>query len=230
MYETLSRMGKLVTPELRKLTLEELALMYQKGEYKKDPRVFATAFVKCFRFIKNVGLNKDNQDDGKAFDLNLALIDEADVVSISLEKLDNCLSTFVYGLNKNGNSTKLFLTYFLFIFKNGLITECKKLMTQKRKANIGAMSYDVLVADPTYREPYSLDDKENDEMFLTIPDGLDKLDLRYCNAILNGLLPYSANKSEISRFLDIPTYAVRKMRRRLQNRFGKLFEPDALVF
>ena len=234
MYETFSRMLKLTNRDLIKTSLEDLASMYQSDEFKQDPRIFAAAFVKCYRFIKNANLNKSNYDDGKPFDINLSLIDDEDVVGVAMDKLDICLNNFVYGLNKHGKPTKQFLTYFLFNFKNGLITECKKLMTQKRRANLGAISYDVLTSDPMYREPFVFESKEDDERFLDVPDdatnGLQPIDLRYCHAVLNGLLPYSANRSEISRYLEIPNYMVKSMKLRLQKHFSQFFEPDALVF
>lgn len=109
MYRTKQFLSGSVSAVYLKLSLEELALMYQE---QQNIEVFSTAFYKVYNLAYQVkenywGLNDD------------------DVASWCLEKLDYCLKTY--------NGENKFSTYFYKVFSNKLREETESLNAKKRK-------------------------------------------------------------------------------------------------
>lgn len=109
MYQTRQMMEKLITPETRQMTLNELAWNYQK---KKNPIYFATAFYRVYNLLKQ-------------FRYDYEALTEQDFVSIALEKLEQCLTKFD-GIGK-------FSSYFMFCLAKKTNTVSNLCSNKQRK-------------------------------------------------------------------------------------------------
>ena len=130
MLNTLKMLKPLIADEMRGLTLNELALMYQETH---DCRILATSYSKIYKLAISISNNFWG-------------LSESDLASFCLEKLDYCLLTYKPDFQ--------FTTYFSTIFRNKLREETEALNYKKRKCilvsineliNIGIEdTYDIL--------------------------------------------------------------------------------------
>ena len=148
MEKTKRLLQPFVEGDLLKLPLNELAIMYQETP---TTNILATSFEKTFKLvmlIKNeyYGLNED------------------DIVSWYLEKLDMCLRTY--------NGKAQFQTYFATVFRNKLREETERINYKKRKCILESINDIVEIGlDDTYNLidmllPNNLTQKEHDYCIL----------------------------------------------------------------
>ena len=152
MNNTLKLLKPLVDPLLLGSTLDELALLYQQ---EPDTKVFATCFYKIFKLAivsskKYWGLNED------------------DIASICLEKLDYCLRTYepIYS----------FTTYFTKVFENRLREETQKYSRKKRKCVL--QSINDLINEGIY-DTYNV-------LEMLLPKTLTDKEYKYCMLLSEG--------------------------------------------
>ena len=152
MNDTLRFIAPLVDPELNKLTLEELAYKYQESP---TSAVLATSYKKIFKLatlIKN-----------KYWGLN-----DADVASFCLEKLDFSLRTYT------GDAK--FTTYFVRVFGNKLREETESLNLKKRKCILESINDLINVG---VEDTYNLID-------LMLPTNLTENEYKLCKSESEG--------------------------------------------
>lgn len=158
MSNTYKFMAPLVSNELKELTLNELAFMYQSNN---DSRILATAYVKIYK----LSISISNQFWG---------LNEDDLDSWCLEKLDYCLRTL--------NPKFAFTTYFATVYRNKLREETEALNYKKRKCILVAINELITEGlEDTYNLlelmlPDTLTDREH-ELCILESEGYDR---KYC--------------------------------------------------
>lgn len=189
MNNTLRNLSTLVTPELNKLTLEQLAEAYPKD---LNPCVLATAFSKVFKLIISVSK--------KYYGL-----DQSDVASFSLQVLDKCLQTY-------SNDKGAFTTYFTTVLVNKLRGQCQRLFTDKRKAFMCGISFEVLTEkgfDITATDYTAVETQlDNIQGF-----GLDQRELQYCKYIMEGY-----NNKDIASKMNTSVMTLCNIRKKLRKK------------
>jgi len=158
MYETKKLLNSFVDTKLLELSLENLAIEYQKTP---TTNILATAFNKVY----NLAIQVENKYWG---------LNDDDLASWCLEKLDYCLKTF--------NGDNKFSTYFYIVFSNKLREETENINAKKRKGIL--VSINELIntgVEDTYNFielllPTNLTDKEY-KYCLLVSDGYDKKDI-----------------------------------------------------
>lgn len=158
MNETLKFLAPLVDASLLKLSLNDLALLYQE---KSDSHILATAYNKIFKLAITV----KNKYWG---------LDEAEIASYCLEKLDFCLRTYTQGYQ--------FTTYFCKVFSNKLREETENLNRKKRKCILESINDVVNIGvEDTYNIiemllPTNLTDREK-TLCIMESEGYDRKDI-----------------------------------------------------
>ncbi len=191
MIKTLKTLSTLITNETLEMTLEEIAVAYRED---LNPSLLAAAFAKTYKLIINIsnhyyGLNQD------------------DIASFSLEKLDFCLQTY------NGGKAA-FSTYFYTNLMNKFREETQYLNTQKRKIMFYCQSYDEMVEN-------GFDLESPEQMGDTIDNlasyGLTEREMAYCDLILKDF-----TNAEISQQLGVSVMTLSNMRKKLRKKLRPL--------
>lgn len=162
MQETYKMLVGLTQDKYKDLSMEQLALEYQK---ELNPSILAESFVRSFNFILQTSSHYYGLTD-------------QDIASYALERLDYCLQTYQQG-NK-------FLTYYGTVLKNKFREETQYLNTHKRKAIFHSFSYEVMVDNG-----FDLvANAQEDEIANLVEDlrehGLDDREIKYCLYLLMG--------------------------------------------
>lgn len=166
MYRTKEFLKSSVSTSYMTLTLEEIASKYQ---IQPDIALFSTAFYKVFNLCIDIqqkywGLNED------------------DVASWCLEKLDYCLKTY-----KTGNK---FSTYFYKVFFNKLREETEALNYKKRKGVLVSINE---LLNTGIEDTYNF-------LELLLPKGLTDKEYKYCLLASDGYdKKYIADELQVSR-------------------------------
>ena len=122
MKATLKMLNQLVEEEILEMTLEQISSKYQES---KDPRYLATSFNKIYILAINISKNYYG-------------LDNQEISSITVEKLDYCLLNYKKGVAK-------FSTYFTTILKNALREKTQSLNAHKRKVIFCSGSYEAII-------------------------------------------------------------------------------------
>lgn len=177
MDSTLKLLKPFITEEYQDMRLDTLAYLYQDNA---DPRILATSYEKIYKLAIVVsndfwGLNDD------------------DLASWCLEKLDYCLRTF--------NSSSKFTTYFSTVFRNKLREETERLNYQKRKCILESINdlIDIGIED-TYNLIGSL-----------LPDNLTDKEYQYCILASEGY-----DNATIAEILDVSRMTISNIRKSLR--------------
>ena len=166
MYRTKEFLKSSVSTDYISLTLEEIASKYQ---IKQDIELFSTAFYKIFNLAVEI--------QNKYWGLN-----DDDVASWCLEKLDYCLKTY-----KEGNK---FTTYFYKVFSNKLREETESLNYKKRKGILVSINE---LLNSSVEDTYNV-------IEMILPTNLTDKEFKYCILASDGYdKSYIANKLEVSR-------------------------------
>ena len=166
MYRTKEFLSGSVSTLYMTLPLENLAILYQQSP---KVEIFSTAFNKIFNLAITI---KD-----KYFGLN-----DDDVASWCLEKLDYCLKTY-----KEGNK---FSTYFYTVFSNKLREETENLNAKKRKSILVSINE---VLNIGIEDTYNL-------LMVDLPKGLTMREYEYCKLASEGFdKNYIAEQLDVSR-------------------------------
>lgn len=191
MIKTLKTLSTLITNETLEMTLEEIAVAYRED---LNPSLLATAFAKTYNLIINIsnnyyGLNQD------------------DIASFSLEKLDFCLQTYDGG-------KAAFSTYYYTNLRNKFREETQYLNTQKRKVIFHCQSYDEMVEN-------GFDLESPKQMRDTIDNlasyGLTEREMAYCDLILKDF-----TNAEISKLMGVSVMTLSNMRKKLREKLRPL--------
>lgn len=166
MNNTLRLLQPFIDDDLQSFSLEVLAEMYQKCD---KTTILATSFEKIYRLAILVssefwGLNED------------------DLASWCLEKLDVCLRTY--------NSETKFTTYFSTVYRNKLREETERLNYKKRKCILESIN-DII--DIGLEDTYNLLD-------MMLPNTLSDKEYKYCILAAEGYdNDYIAKQMNVSR-------------------------------
>ena len=192
MLRTLNTLSTLVTCDLEKMTLEEIAKSYRGS---LNPSLLAAAFKKTYRLILDIS----NRYYG---------LSSEDIASFSLEKLDSCLQT--YEADKAA-----FTTFFTTHLINKFREETQSLNTHKRKALFYSNSYETMVENG-YDIVYDESDQDNLIYSLQGYDLTDK-EFQYCDLILK-----EWTNKEIANVMDVSVMTLSNIRKRLREKLTPL--------
>lgn len=166
MNDTLKLLQPFINPQLENLTLEQLAFKYQT---KAETTILATSFSKIFKLAIIIKTEYFGLED-------------TDIASWCLEKLDYCLRTY-----KTGNC---FSTYFSVVFKNKLREETEKLNYKKRKGILESINE---LLDIGIDDTYNL-------IEMILPKDLTEKEYTYCMLASEGYdNSYIADELNVSR-------------------------------
>lgn len=179
MNDTLKLLQPFINSQLENLTLEQLAFKYQSNN---ETTILATSFSKVFKLAIII----KNEYYG---------LDDTDIASWCLEKLDYCLRTY-----KTGNC---FTTYFSVVFKNKLREETEKLNYKKRKGILESIN-DIL--DIGICDTYNLID-------MLLPKDLTDKEYTYCILASEGY-----DNSYIAGELNVSRMTISNIRKSLKNK------------
>ena len=192
MQETYKMMVEIVQASFKELTLEQLAITYQK---ELNPSILAESFVRSYSFIFQMASGYYG-------------LTEQDIASHALERLDYCLQTYQQG-NK-------FLTYYGTVLKNKFREETQALNTQKRKAVFHSSSYEVMVENGFDLVASAKEDGVN--ILEELQDyGLTNREIEYCLYILIG-----ESNADIAEQMDCSIMTLCNMRKKLREKLGDL--------
>jgi hypothetical protein len=169
MYTTRKMMEKLITPQSRAMSLNELATRYQES---KNPTYFATAFYKLYNLIGKIHYD-------------VIALNEQDVVSIVLDRLEVCLTKF------NGSQQ------FSLFFANCLyrkLEHISKLASNKQKKN------EVYVDNI---EIYETKYHDIDLELFELNDSIASLNFNITQQMQVGLMLQGYNKVEIAELFNV---------------------------
>lgn len=177
MYSTYKLLQPLTDKKLNSLTLEELALQYKVNA---DSKILATAYCKIFKLAIMLS--------NKYWGLN-----ESDIASFCLEKLDLCLRTY--------NSESAFTTYFGKVFCNKLREETENLSRKKRKCILESINNLINVG---VEDTYNL-------IELMLPDTLTSKERKLCIMESEGY-----DRKDIAEELNVSRMTIHNMEKSLQ--------------
>jgi|LSQX01.1.fsa_nt_gb RNA polymerase sigma factor (sigma-70 family) len=187
MQETYKMLVGLTQDKYKDLSMEQLALEYQK---ELNPSILAESFVRNYNFIFRIASGYYG-------------LTEQDIASYALERLDFCLQTF-----KQGNG---FLTYYGTVLKNKFREETQYLNTHKRKAIFHSSSYEVMV-DNGFDLAASAQGNEMAELIEDLREyGLDDREIEYCFYLLMG-----ESNAEIAKNMGCTIMTLCNMRKRMR--------------
>lgn len=183
MDKTLKMFRPFIDKELGEKSLGELAYLYQSSP---TSNILATSFEKIFKLAVSVS--------GKYWGL-----DDEDVASWCLEKLDYCLKTY------NGKAS--FQTYFSRVFSNKLREETEKLNYKKRKCILESLNE---IIDIGLEDTYNLLD-------MLLPRDLTTNEKGYCMLASQGY-----DNTYIAEILDVSRMTVSNIRKSLRVKCSSL--------
>lgn len=186
MYQTKQFLSDCVSPIYMTMTLEELSFKYQETP---SMNILATAFYKVY----NLAIQISNNYYG---------INDEDLASYCLEKLDYCLKTY-----KSGNK---FATYFYRVYANKLREETENLNCKKRKGVLVSINE---IIDIGLEDTYNL-------LSMTLPKNLTDKERKFCMLASEGF-----DNNDIAKELKVSKTTVYKIIKSLQN---KLFTLQSL--
>ena len=162
MQQTLKLFKPLITSELEKQCLEDLAEAYQKD---LNPQILATAFHKCYK----LAISTAKKFHG---------LTSEDIESFAVTILDKCLRNY-----QPLGAT--FSTYYVTVYNNKLREETEALDTDKRKANITSNSLETLLDNGI---DFASDESTETWMLIEILKSfkLSHRELNYCKLIMDG--------------------------------------------
>lgn len=165
------------------LNLEELAILYQR---EADTTTLATSFSMIYKLAIVIsdefwGLNED------------------DIASWCLEKLDYCLRTYTEG-NK-------FITYFSAVFRNKLREETERLNYKKRKGVFQSIN-DII--DVGIEDTYNL-------IEMMLPKNLTDKEYTYCMLASEGY-----DNAYIAEFMHVSRMTISNIRKSLRYKCSTL--------
>lgn len=175
--DTLKLLQPFINPHYNSLSLEELAIQYQLNA---ETAILATSFSKIFKLAIII----KNEYYG---------LDDTDIASWCLEKLDYCLKTF------SGNNK--FSTYFSTVFKNKLREETERLNYKKRKGILESINE---LLDIGIDDTYNLID-------MLLPKNLTDKEYTYCILASEGY-----DNSYIAQKLDVSRMTISNIRKSLK--------------
>jgi len=191
MQETYKMMVGLMQDKYKDLSMEQLALEYQK---ELNPSILAESFVRNYNFIFQIASGYYG-------------LTEQDIASHALERLDYCLQTYQQG-NK-------FLTYYGTVLKNKFREETQYLNTNKRKVIFYSSSYEVMVDNGFDLVVYP----QEDEITNLVEDlrkyGLEDREIQYCFYLLIG-----EPHVDIAKNMGCTTMTLYNMRKRMRIKLG----------
>ena len=192
MQETYKMMVGLMQDKYRDLSMEQLALEYQK---ELNPSILAESFVRNYNFIFQMASGYYG-------------LTEQDIASYALERLDYCLQTYQQG--------RKFLTYYGTVLKNKFREETQYLNTYKRKVIFHSSSYEAMV-DNGFDLVASA---QEDEIANLVEDlreqGLEDREIQYCFYLLIG-----ESNAEIAKNMGCTIMTLCNMRKRMRIKLGK---------
>ena len=177
MEKTRKLFNPFVDNELLGVSLNELAIMYQK---MPTTVILATSFEKTFKLAQLI----QNQYYG---------LNEEDVVSWYLEKLDLCLKTY--------NGVAQFQTYFAKVFRNKLREETEKQNYKKRKCILESINDIVEIG---LEDTYNVID-------MLLPKNLTSNEHDYCILASQGY-----DNAYIAQQLDVSRMTISNIRKSLK--------------
>ena len=187
MQETYKMMVGLTQNKYRHLSMEQLAIEYQK---ELNPSILAESFVRSYNFIFQMASGYYG-------------LTEQDIASHALERLDFCLQTF-----KQGNG---FLTYYGTVLKNKFREETQYLNTHKRKVIFHSSSYEVMV-DNGFDLVAGAQGNEMAELIEDLREyGLDDREIEYCFYLLIG-----ESNADIAKNMGCTIMTLCNMRKRMR--------------
>jgi len=191
MQETYKMMVGLMQDKYKDLSMEQLALEYQK---ELNPSILAESFVRNYNFIFQIASGYYG-------------LTEQDIASHALERLDYCLQTYQQG-NK-------FLTYYGTVLKNKFREETQYLNTHKRKVIFYSSSYEAMVDNGFDLVVYP----QEDEITNLVEDlrkyGLEDREIQYCFYLLIG-----EPHVDIAKKMGCTTMTLYNMRKRMRIKLG----------
>lgn len=196
MQNTLNLMRTITTPEAQTMSWTELASQYQSNY---NPSYLAETFVRTYAFILQLSSH--------FFGIN-----DADIASWSMEKIDYCLQTY------NPESGVAFTTYLGVVLKNKFREETQSLSTQKRKLNLGCQSLDFLQESGFTVASRNNVDSEIVDLLETTDKTLTEAEKIYCRMIMEN---YSSK--EIARVLGVSIMTISNMKKRVQVKLSPLY-------
>jgi len=190
MEGTLKLLKPLITDEVKKMSLEEMAEAYTLC---LNPSILAGAFSQLYMLT----ISTAQKFYG---------ISSHDLASFSLEKLDQCLQLYKQGDAK-------FSTYYRSCLYNRLREEAESLNTHKRRMIFCAESLDKLFEENMEFEPQaeiSIEFKVGDFMPTEV---MTEREITYCQYIIEGW----ANK-DIAEMMQLSIMSLTKIRKRLREK------------
>jgi DNA-directed RNA polymerase specialized sigma24 family protein len=193
MQETYKMMVGLMQDKYKDLSMEQLALEYQK---ELNPSILAESFVRNYNFIFQIASGYYG-------------LTEQDIASHALERLDYCLQTYQQG--------RKFLTYYGTVLKNKFREETQYLNTYKRKVIFHSSSYEVMV-DNGFDLVANAQGNEMVELIEDLRErGLEDKEIRYCFYLLMG-----ESNANIAKSMGCTIMTLCNMRKKLKKKLGDL--------
>ena len=193
MQETYKMLVGLAQDKYKDLSMEQLALEYQK---ELNPSILAESFVRNYSFIFQIASGYYG-------------LTEQDIASHALERLDYCLQTYQQG--------RKFLTYYGTVLKNKFREETQYLNTYKRKVIFHSSSYEVMV-DNGFDLVANAQGNEMVELIEDLRErGLEDKEIRYCFYLLMG-----ESNANIAKSMGCTIMTLCNMRKKLKKKLGDL--------
>jgi hypothetical protein len=193
MRETYKMLVGLTQDKYKDLSMEQLALEYQK---ELNPSILAESFVRNYSFIFQIASGYYG-------------LTEQDIASHALERLDYCLQTYQQG--------RKFLTYYGTVLKNKFREETQYLNTYKRKVIFHSSSYEVMV-DNGFDLVANAQGNEMVELIEDLRElGLEDKEIRYCFYLLMG-----ESSANIAKSMGCTIMTLCNMRKKLKKKLGDL--------
>lgn len=193
MQETYRMMAGLTQSKYKKLSMEQLAIEYQR---ELNPSILAESFVRNYNFIFQMASGYCG-------------LTEQDIASHALERLDYCLQTYQQG-NK-------FLTYYGTVLKNKFREETQYLNTHKRKVIFHSSSYEVMV-DNGFDLVANAQEDETTSLVEDLRErGFEDREIQYCLYLLMG-----ESNANIAKNMGCTIMTLCNMRKRMRIKLGNL--------
>jgi len=192
MQETYKMMVGLMQDKYRDLSMEQLALEYQK---ELNPSILAESFVRNYNFIFQMASGYYG-------------LTEQDIASYALERLDYCLQTYQQG--------RKFLTYYGTVLKNKFREETQYLNTYKRKVIFHSSSYEAMVDNGFDLVASAQEDEITNLVEDLREQGLEDREIQYCFYLLIG-----ESNAEIAKNMGCTIMTLCNMRKRMRIKLGK---------
>ena len=192
MQETYKMMVGLMQDKYRDLSMEQLALEYQK---ELNPSILAESFVRNYNFIFQMASGYYG-------------LTEQDIASYALERLDYCLQTYQQG--------RKFLTYYGTVLKNKFREETQYLNTYKRKVIFHSSSYEAMIDNGFDLVASAQEDEITNLVEDLREQGLEDREIQYCFYLLIG-----ESNAEIAKNMGCTIMTLCNMRKRMRIKLGK---------